>query len=210
MVNRYAGMALAAFALAAFSGSNATAAALSQIYTGTLSNQAAVLEENFTLSSASDLTIYTTSYGGGTNLNGTTTAAGGFQPSLILFNSTGDYVAGETYPSPIANPDPSNGWALDAYLSDPNLAAGTYTVALTDWLNQQSPTATNLSDGFTFDLGSGGSTFLDAQGNSRTGAYALNISAMPLSGTATPEPATIFLVLPVFALALLPRKRVVN
>ncbi|MGH9639080.1 MAG: DVUA0089 family protein [Bryobacteraceae bacterium] len=215
MVSRCANLALAAVVFAGISGSVAGAASLSQTYTGTLANQATPFLQNFTLSSASDVTIYTTSYGGGTNLDGTTTSAGGFQPSLVLFDSAGNYVANEVTAgtSPIANPDASNGWALDAYLSDSNAPAGSYTVALTDWLTQQSPMATNLSDGFTFDLGSGGSSFVDAQGNSRTSAYALNISATPVSGggggmSAVPEPATFFLILPAFALALLLRKRI--
>ncbi|MGH9584071.1 MAG: DVUA0089 family protein [Bryobacteraceae bacterium] len=214
MINRYASLALAAVVSAGLSASVAGAASLSQTYTGTLATQATPFLQNFTLSSASDVTIYTTSYGGGKNLDGTTTKAGGFQPSLVLFDSSGNYVMSETYPSPMANPDPSNGWALDAYLSDTNTPAGGYTVALTDWQLLQSPSATNLSDGFTFNLGSGTNSFVDAQGNSRTGNYAMNISTSPVSGgggmTATPEPATLFLMLPAFALALLLRKRIAN
>lgn len=215
MISRYANMALAAVVFAGISGSLAGAASLSQTYTGTLANQGTPLLQNFTLSSDSDLTIDTTSYGGGTNLDGTTTPTGGFEPSLVLFDSAGNYVMGEvtTGTSPIANNDPSNGWALDAYLSDPNTPAGSYTVALTDWALQQSPMATNLSDGFTFNLGSG-TKFVDEQGNTRTGNYGMNIMATPLSSggggptSAVPEPATIFLILPVFALALLLRKRI--
>lgn len=168
--------------------------------TGTLSNQAQVVEETFTLSSMADITAFTTSYGGGNNLNGTTTGAGGFQPSLILFNGSGNYVAGETYPSPTAHTDPSTHWALDAYLSDSNLPTGTYTIALTDWLNQQSPSATNLTDGFTDNLGSGGSTFVDAQGNLRSGNYAFNLSVSSSAPPGTiPEPGTLWLVIPALA-----------
>jgi hypothetical protein len=174
--------------------------------TGTLANQAQVVEETFTLASTSNIVAFTTSYGGGTNLNGTTTSPGGFQPSLILFNSSGNYVAGETYPSPIAHTDPTTHWALDAYLSDSNLPAGTYIIALTDWLNQQSPSATNLSDGFTFDLGSGGSTFVDAQGNMRTANYAFNLSVSP-SAAAVPEPASFWLVIPAMSLMFCVFKR---
>jgi len=38
--------------------------------TGTFTNQAEVFEATFSLSSASQLTIFTTSYGGGSNLSG--------------------------------------------------------------------------------------------------------------------------------------------
>jgi len=74
---------------------------------------------------------------------------------------------------------------------------------LTDWLNQQPPSATNLSDGFV-SLGSGGSTFVDEQFNTRTANYALNLSATPLGGeSAVPEPATFGLILPALAGAAL-------
>lgn len=111
MVSRYASLALTATVFAGISG----ATSLSQTYMGTLSNQASVVTKNFTLTSPSDVTIYTTSYGGGTNLAGTATSAGGFQPSLVLFDSAGNYVASEVTAgiSPIANSDPSNGWAAE-------------------------------------------------------------------------------------------------
>src|SRR5579884_2474025 len=170
--------------------------------TGILPNQAQVVEETFTLSSTAGITAFTTSYGGGNNLNGTTAGAGGFQPSLILFNSSGNYVMGETYPSPVAHTDPTTHWALDAYLSSSGLPAGTYTIALADWLNQQSPSATNLSDGSTDNLGSGGSTFVDAQGNMRSANYAFNLSVSPPAPPAgTPEAATLLLVVPALGTA---------
>ena len=84
----------------------------------------------------------------------------------------------------------------------PTLDPGSYIAVLTDWLNQQSPSATNLSDGFV-SLGSGGSTFVDEQLNSRTANYALNLSATPLGGSgggsAVPEPATFVLIFPALA-----------
>jgi hypothetical protein len=171
---------------------------------GTFSNQAEVLEATFSLSSASSLTMYTTSYGGGKNLDGTTASAGGFQTMLTLYNSAGKYVMGEQVTSPIATKDPATGLALDAYLFDANLPAGSYIAVLTDWLNQQPPTATNLSDGFV-DLGSGGSTFVDEQFNSRRATYALNLSAG--SSAAAPEPATFWLVIPAAAVACLLRRK---
>lgn len=167
---------------------------------GTLPNQAQVLEATFSLSSASSLTVYTTSYGGGKNLDGTTAGTGGFQTMITLYNSAGTYVIGEQVTSPIATKDPTTGLALDAYLFDSNLAAGSYIAVLTDWLNQQPPTATNLSDGFV-DLGSGGSTFVDEQFNSRNATYALNISATGTS--AVPEPGTIWLMIPALAGAVI-------
>jgi hypothetical protein len=175
------------------------------VNSGTLSDQAGVIEENFTLSSSSSLTIFTTSYGGGTNLDGTTTKPGGFEPMISLFDGAGNFVAGEDVTSPIAKTDTSTGLALDAYLTDPSAPAGAYIAVLTDWLNQQPPTATNLSSGFV-DLGSGGSNFVDEQFNARSGSYTVDISAAG-SIAAVPEPATLWMVLPAIAVMAALRRR---
>lgn len=215
MVSRCANLALAAVVFVGISGSIAGAATcmgtittLPATCTGTLANQGTAQLLNFMLSSPSDLTI-TTSYGGGNNLDGSTTPAGGFQPNLVLYDSTGMFVANTTgYPPPNANTDPTTNWDGDAYLTNPNTPAGSYTVAVTDWKLGQSTTATNLSDGFTDNLGNG-STFIDVGGNTRTGNYAVDIMATPVT-SAVPEPATAFLMLAAFALALLLRKRIVG
>src|SRR5690242_1468516 len=115
-------------------------------------------------------------------------------PSLVLYGGAGNFVAGETFPSPTGVRDSSTGLVGDAYIRTSTLTAGTYIVALSDYLVQQAPTATNLSDGF-IDYGSA-TTFSDVQGNVRTGNYTLNISGA--SSTAAPEPATLALIGPVF------------
>lgn len=176
------------------------------VYTGTLTDPATVVQENFSLSSPGDVSVFTTSYGGGTNLDGTTASAGGFQPNITLYTSSGNYVDSQAVSDPMAKADSTTGLALDAYLSESSLAAGSYIVTLTNFWTQQPPTATNLSDGF---VNYGGSSFADVQGNTRSGFYALNIST-PSSGpvSATPEPATFWLVLPGLAgAAFLMRKR---
>ena len=172
---------------------------------GMLSDQGHVLEATFSITSASNLTIYTNSYGGGTNVNGTTATAGGFMPSLVLYSRTGNYVAGQTFPSPIGRTDPATGLNGDSYLSRTNLAAGTYILTLSDFLVQQSATATNLSDGF-INFGSG-TTFSDVQGNPRTGNYSLNLSTTSTTPS-VPEPATFGLMIPALVgVAALVRKR---
>lgn len=194
------------FAVAAFGAiaPGLPAAVLTQTYTGafpatifgTLPNQATALEETFTIPSTSNVTIYTTSY-----------AAGGFEPNLMLYNSAGQNIATGDIPgaSPIAAVDSTTGEAFDAYLTANNLNAGVYTVALMDFLLGQSLTATNLSDGFNLDFGSG-TTFTDEMGNSRTGNYNLVIALAP--SNATPEPSTTFLAAPLLAgLAIAVRKR---
>ena len=173
------------------------AAPISQTFSGTLSSTTQVLQEDFTINSMSDVTIFTNSYGGGTNLDGTMASAGGFQPNITLYTSGGDYVASQAVSSSMAKTDASTGLALDGYLSETGLASGSYIITLTNYLEQQPPTATNLSDGF---VNYGGSTFTDVNGNLRTGAYALNLSA---SGgvSSTPEPASIWLVVSALAFA---------
>ncbi len=183
---------------------NNRAAVINQTYSGTfpanisgtLPNQGTALEEAFTLTSTSAVTISTSSY-----------ATGGFEPNLMLYDSGGHYLMTGLTPgsSPVAKKDPSTGLALDAYLTDSGLPGGTYTVALMDFLLGQTLTATNLSDGFTLNFGSGVG-FTDEMGNTRTGAYALTINAV--SASAVPEPATLWLAAPLLAgLALRARKR---
>lgn len=175
------------------------------VYTGTLTDPATVVQENFSMSSPGDVSIFTTSYGGGTNLNGTTASAGGFQPNITLYNSDGTYVASQDVTNSMAKMDPTTMLALDGSLSESGLSAGSYIVTLTNYWTQQSPNATNLSDGFT---NYGGSTFADVQGNVRSGTYALNIAAASGPVSATPEPATFWLVLPALAgAAFIMRKR---
>ena len=142
--------------------------------TGTLPNQNTALEEMFTLTSPKNLTVTTDSY-----------AAGGFEPNLFLFNSAGDEVAAG---NPFGSPDPNTGIVGDMQLTATDLAAGAYTVAVTDFLLNQSLTATNLSDGFAVNFGSG-TTFVDSNGNTRTGNFAFTINA----ASAAPEPATLWL-----------------
>lgn len=194
-------MGLAALLFLVLGSSSLGAATVTTTYSGTFANQAQVLEETFTVTSSSTVTMFTTSYGGGANLNGTTASAGGFEPMITLYDSAGNYVFGEAVTSPMATKDPSTGLALDAYLLDSHVAAGSYIAVLTDWLNQQPATATNLSSGFV-DLGSGGSTYTDEMGNSRNANYALNISVNS-STSAAPEPATFWLMLPVLGCAIL-------
>lgn len=178
---------------------NSFAATITQTYsdgfpaniTGTLPNQGTVLLENFTLPSVGDLTVTTTSY-----------AKGGFEPNLLLYTVLGSFV---TAGDPFGAIDPATGIVGDMRLTASKLPAGTYTLALTDFLLNQSLTATKLSDGFTVNFGSG-ETFVDTNGNPRTGAFAFTINAP--AAAAVPEPGALWLVAPFLAaLALRARKR---
>lgn len=146
---------------------------LSATFSGTLPNQGTALLENFTLPMDATLTAFSTSY-----------ATGGFSPNLILYDAQGDFVSASG-PSGVA--DPNTGLIGDASFTAKDLSAGMYTLAITDFLLNQSITATNLSDGFTSNFGSG-STFVDEQGNPRTGDYSVTINL-----TTVPEPSALLL-----------------
>ena len=214
VLQRKLALSLGVFALSVLTV-NANASSLSQTYTGTLTSESgtgSTVLESFTLTAPSEVTIYTTSYGGGMNLDGTTTGPGGFQPSITLYDNTGFVIANQSPSfSPIGNPDPSNGWIGDGYLQDTNTPAGTYYVTLTDWQNQMSITSTGLTISESADSqfsGPGGTSFQDVQGNTRTGNYALDISAIPLNTSTVPEPGTWFLLITALAaLALFNKTR---
>lgn len=174
---------------------------MSQTYTGTLPatisgtlpNQGTALEETITLPSTSTLTLFTTSY-----------TTGGFEPNIVLFNSSGNFVA----VSGVQGSAPLSPGDLDAYLSVSGLMAGQYTIALTDWELNQSPTATNISDGFTSNFGDG-TNFVDQNGVTRTGAYSLTADLGSVSST--PEPASLLLVAPfLIGIGLYSRKRALS
>lgn len=191
LTRTYLTLPLAALAFGAFStvSQAASVTVINQTYsgsfpatiTGTLPDQNTVLEEAFTLTSTSDVMAYTTSY-----------ASGGFQPNLTLYGPNGVEIASAAPGGPGATSTP----ALDVTLSEMGLGAGTYTWALSDASVGQSLTATSLADGFVASPNSG---FIDVNGNTRNGNYAIDLSVVSSAGTgagsATPEPATAWLVL---------------
>lgn len=151
---------------------------------------------DFSTSTTQSYSFFTTSYGGGTNLDGTSTPAGGFVPVLTLFYGDGDVIGPS---SPGGNADPITGLADDASLSDV-LSPGSYILVLSEFPNVA---LGNLSDGFLFAsdptatgdvCGVGGGTFLEsdvAPCVQRTDSYTLDIS----SSAVTPEPPSWILLL---------------
>ena len=215
MKMRVLGLAIAA-ALSLASALPASAASFS--FTGTFSGDADVRYYSFTLGSASSVTIRSLGYGGGTNATGQSIAAGGFDPVVALFDGAGTYMhvtgdddgAGSTI-------DPSTGAAYDP-LFTVNLAAGTYTLALTQSFNfANGPT---LADGFLFDpttdahftadyIGCGAAGFCDATGAARSNAFALDIVGVD-AASPTPLPGALPLFvtgLGVFGAATYRRRR---
>jgi hypothetical protein len=196
-------LSVAALTLGVFT-LNVSAATISQIYSGsfpgtvsgTLPNESSVLELVITLPNSGAFTASTTSY-----------AKGGFQPNLTLFNSSGVTAATQSAtPPPAGVADPTTGMILDGYLTASGLPAGMYTLTLTDWELGQSITATNLSQGFTSNVGNG-IDFIDVTGATRTGAYTVDLAFTGSSPSAVPEPGTWVLTLLPMAAAIIFRRR---
>ena len=146
---------------------------------------------SFTVPTTETVNLYTTSYNGGANLDGTTSAAGGFVPVLSLFTGAGAIVAGD-----------GGSGNNDAYLSE-LLTAGSYQLVLSEFPNVA---IGNLGDGFLFSSDpsatgdacggtSAGKQFLDTTTTAcaqRDSHWSYNIT----TASPVPEPPTWALVLP--------------
>ncbi len=179
--------------------------ALASTYTtsGTFTTDNQVLLYDFSSTATEDFNFYTTSYAGGTNLNGTTSWAGGFVPVLTLFSASGNplgYAGGSGMCSGSEKADATTGLCNDASLQE-TLKQGSYVLAMTEFPNVAINT---LSDGFLFAsdphatgtaCGKSGGAFLEsdvAPCVQRDGNYSLNVS----SSSPVPEPPTWALMLP--------------
>lgn len=169
-------------------------------YAGTFTDPNQVFEASFTLSAASSVLIQTYGYGGsgnapgGTNGAGTVIAAGGFDPYVSLFAGTG---ATATFLA--SNDDGACGAGsgatalgncFDSTLSVASLAAGSYTVALTQPANfsiAENYGYGTLGDGF-IDLAG---DFTDGAGNLRSGGYALDVSVSSQTQPPPPPPSSV-------------------
>lgn len=185
-------------------------------YVGTLSDPTTPLEVTFTLGSASDVTLQTYGFGGGTNQAGTLIDPGGTDPFVGLFSGTGDgatFINGTSldlsnYSSfmgcPPANSVSNFGGTTcgDVTMLFEALAAGTYTVLLSD--GQFIPNAavgagSTLGDGF-FDLTGGQfcniadfTNGVETDCPNTSGAYALDVTTKS-SSTPMPEPGSLLLL----------------
>lgn len=139
----------------------------------------AVAEETFTVLSDSDVTFESFSYAGGTNGQGTLIPAGGFDPILGVFNSSGSLVLVQDDGSLAV--DPVTDAAFD-FLTTETLLAGTYTATITAFSNF--PNGPDLDDGFE-----GGGDFVDFVGEPRSIFYAFDVSGDQV----VPLPAAAYL-----------------
>ena len=141
---------------------------------------------SFNVASSQSYTFSTTSF-----------ATGGFVPDLTLFTAGGTVLGSDGADGPCVTAATCRD---DASLSA-TLGAGSYLLYLTEFPNEANG---NLSAGFTFGsdpnatgtvCGVSGGMFLQsdvAACGQRTNAYTLNVT----NAAPTPEPGTLFLVLP--------------
>jgi hypothetical protein len=197
-------------------GSVASASSFS--YTGSFTTDDQIQEFLFSLSGTSTVTAVTYSYAGGVNQAGSGVPQGGFDPWLAIFNSSGGLVASvDNGICGQVDADSVTGACFDSYISQ-SLAAGNYTLVLSQ--SDNSPFGGNLSDGytrtgqtdFTSSLGCSNGQFCDINADSRAPIWAVDIdnvtsSSLPGGAGATPEPATFLLLGGGFAGILMLRRR---
>ena len=169
---------LFAFAVSTFAGS-ADAAFLS--FSGNLPSDDpdAVATHSFTVLADSDVTFESFSYAGGTNNSGTLIADGGFDPILNVFDASDNLLFVQDDGRSVA--DPTTGESYD-FLTTENLAAGTYTAAITAFSNFA--TGPEFSDGFD-----GFGSFTDSALDGRSTFYAFDVSGSQV----VPLPAAAWL-----------------
>jgi hypothetical protein len=179
--------------------------------TGTFTTPEDVEMVTLTLTSNANVTLQTYGFGGGTNAAHTLISPGGFDPFVALFSGTGptatlingtsdvltNYTAG-CPPAGTVTVGSLTDQCGDVTLQFNALAAGTYTVLLTD--GEYIPNAVfetpagQLGDGFTDLTAAVFQTCEDANDcNTDTGAWALDITttaAMPI-----PEPGVSAMLL---------------
>lgn len=175
-------------------------------FTGTFDQDDDVQLFNFLVGASSTVTLRTYSYAGGTQADGNVVSAGGFDPILALFDSTGALINQNDDGSGVPA-DPVTSLTYDTLLSS-TLAAGSYTVSVMQYDNFAN--RPNLSDGFAQD-GAGNFTaslngctaniFCDAGGYSRTGEWAFDVLNVESASTPT-SPVPIPASLPLLAMAV--------
>jgi hypothetical protein len=215
-------------------------------YTGTLSLPEDSAEFAITLATGGTVDLQTYGFGGGTNAAGTVISPGGTDPFLAIFSGTGNDAtivtdgSGDPFGTSLdlsnyGNPDfvgcgPAdteniNGTPVcgDITMTIPSLAAGTYTVVLSDGQYFANAVFDNgtLGEGFSDFTGDDPTTspptpgifcniIVDSNGDAcpnNSGAYALDITT-PGTGSSTPEPGTLeFFGIGITGLGLLYRGR---
>jgi hypothetical protein len=194
-----------------------TALADGTSYVSTLADSATTFEVTLTLAAASDVTLQTYGFGGGTNQASTPISPGGTDPFLAIFAGTGSGATiladalsnpfgtsldltnyGSFMGCPPAGTETIGGSPVcgDITMTLSDLAMGTYTIVLSDGQYIANAVFDNgtLGEGFT-DLTGGQFCNLSINGihcPNTSGAFALDVITNAV--TRTPEPATLLLI----------------
>lgn len=168
---------------------------------GTVSDPDATVSHVFSVAGPSQVSIQSYSYGGGASATGITVPAGGFDPSVYLFDGTGlDAILLAHNDDGVCPPgqlDATTSACLDVTLLVAALLPGDYTLVIA--LAGNLP-AGALGAGFT-----GGGDFTDVFGSTRDGHYALDLTVQPLL---SPVPEPRFTALTLCSLGILSGRRV--
>lgn len=194
--------------------------ATSVSFIGTLSSPQTPFEVTFSLPSAATIGLQTFGFGGGTNAAGTVIPPGGTNPFLAIFAGTGPgaTILTDTSLNPFGTsldltnytsfagcgPAGTVAWGGSAVCGDvsitiPSLAAGLYTIVLSDGQYIANAVFDNgtLGEGFTDFTGGQFCNLADSNGvacPNTSGAYALDITGLPPGAIVTPEPGTLLLL----------------
>jgi len=165
-------------------------------YSGNFATDDAQQSFSVTLPQPGPLTIRTFSYAGGTNQAGTAIPAGGFDPTVSVFDGRGNLlVTNRDGGCGVVAADPVSGFCWDSYLAL-TLPAGNYSVVLTQ--SENLPNGPTLASSFvytgqpSFTAPPGQSSgFWDLVPNQRTSAYAVDILGGASTVTAIASSATL-------------------
>ena len=195
MRSRTLNLTLAVLALLVSAATSAKADNIT--FAGNFAQDNAVRLFSFTVTTPSNVRLFTTSFAGGVNLDGTTTPPGGFAPILTLFDAGGNFIT----ENPDFDIDPAQ--VSDAAI-ERLLSPGTYLLSVTQFENFVE--TTSLAGGFIYDdepnftrrvFGNGSGSFIAPDGSQRTSNFTVNFqnvaSAQPAAAP-VPEPATLALL----------------
>jgi uncharacterized protein (TIGR03437 family) len=166
----------------------------SQSFAGNFSTDADNPGFSFTLNGTAPVVIRTYSYAGGTTAAGVPVPSGGFDPTISLYDNSGNFIVGNRDGgcSNVAA-DPVTSFCWDSYLNV-TLPSGSYTVVITQSENlPNGPTLANSfvyagQANFTTPAGASSSGFWDLFPSKRTSAYALDVSSTALAIPVVPPP----------------------
>ena len=173
--------------VAALLAAAAPAAAVNFSFTGTLPTAGTVQFFNFSVGAASNVTLRSYSWGGGSNAAGTVISNGGFDPILAVFDLNGGLLVGQQDDAGCCTVTPDLGVYYDTLLTVA-LAPGNYRASIAVFPNFAN--GPNLSNGF-----SGANSF-----NGRSANWAFDVLNVERASSFVPEPASWAMLIAGFGL----------